>query len=144
MKKSFVEMLVAIAIATVFMAIILGAKVSTIKSIAENKDLLPLMIFILATFWLGFVGVMYLLLKIYLRNGAENKPYESIWSYQLYDIAVMYLNKLNGDEVKKCPFCEVDVSGKKYVAHLRKKCERSPFFGRTVKEVKEILISVKD
>jgi hypothetical protein len=60
------------------------------------------------------------------------------WPKEMNLIADMYLRKKNGDQSRGCPFCNVEVRGKNYVAHLRK-CKTSPLYDKTVEEAKEIL-----
>jgi uncharacterized C2H2 Zn-finger protein len=49
------------------------------------------------------------------------------WPSELPLIAEMYFEKKDGRDLRRCPVCNNIVSGKKYVAHLRK-CQYSPLY----------------
>ncbi|MFA6306370.1 MAG: hypothetical protein WCV70_00945 [Patescibacteria group bacterium] len=65
-----------------------------------------------------------------------------VWPRELSEIAEMFLEKLNGKDVKNCPFCGMEVGGKNYVGHLRR-CVKSPLFEKDADETKTILMEAR-
>jgi hypothetical protein len=92
----------------------------------------------IALFPVFFLIALLFFFRKRLFGKAESVEEDQCWPKGLSLIADMYLNKKNGDQTRKCPFCNSDVRGKNYVAHLRK-CETSPLKGKSVEEAKEIL-----
>jgi hypothetical protein len=84
-----------------------------------------------------FLILLLFLFRKRLFGKAESSEVE-YWPEAMNLVADMYLNKKNGDQKKKCPFCNAEVRGKNYVAHLRR-CENSFLHGKSAEEAKETL-----
>jgi hypothetical protein len=88
-----------------------------------------------------FLVLFFLIVFFFIFRKAffvKKESAEEYWPKELSLIADMYLNKKNGDQSRGCPFCNADVRGKNYVAHLRR-CENSFLHGKSAEEAKETL-----